>query len=142
VFDSLEQALSLPVTRSNASSARYNGTRTQMVSRLDESLGDSPEDYGAGIPQVLMLMNGPLTADAVSVDRSRTLKGVIDAPFLDEASKLDALYLAVLTRYPTQTERDFLLDHVRIQSTPEDRRTAYDEILWALLNSPEFVLCR
>jgi hypothetical protein len=58
VFDSLEQALLLPVTRSNAESARHNGQRVQMVSRLDESLGDTPEDYGAGIPQVLMLMNG------------------------------------------------------------------------------------
>jgi hypothetical protein len=142
VFDSLEQALLLPVTRSNAASARYNGMRTQMVSRLDESLGDSPEEYGAGIPQVLMLMNGPLTADAISVDRSRTLKGVIDAPFLDETSKIDTLYLAVLTRYPTEKERDFLLQHIRIQTTPEDRRAAYDEVLWALLNSPEFVLCR
>ena len=142
VFDSLEQALMLPITRSNSDSARHNGTRMQMVSRFDESVGDSPEEYSAGIPQVLMLMNGRITADAISLERSRTLKAVVEAPFLDESSKLDTLFLATLTRYPTEKEQTVLLEHIRTQPNDEDRRAAYDEIFWALLNSPEFVLCR
>ena len=142
MFDSLEQALALPITRSNSDSARHNGTRMQMVSRFDESVGDTPEEYSAGIPQVLMLMNGRITADAISIERSRTLKAVVEAPFLDDASKLDTLFLATFTRYPTEKERTVLLDHIRTQRTADDRRAAYDEVFWALINSPEFVLCR
>jgi hypothetical protein len=142
VFDSLEQALMLPITRSHSDSARHNGARMQMVSRLDESAGESPEEYSAGIPQVLMLMNGRITADAISLERSRTLKAVIEAPFLDESSKLDTLFLATLTRYPTEKERSFLLQHIRTQRNDQDRRAAFDEIFWALINSPEFVMCR
>jgi hypothetical protein len=142
MFDSLEQALMLPVTRSNTESARHNGTRDQMVTRLDESVGKSPEEYGAGIPQVLMLMNGRLTADATSLDRSRTLKAVIDAPFLDRASKVDTLYLATFTRLPTEKEKTFMLDYVEQRPTAAEQRVAFSEIFWALLNSPEFVLSR
>ncbi len=142
MFDSLEQALMLPVTRSNMESARHNGTRDQMVARLDESVSGSPEEYGAGIPQVLMLMNGRLTADATSLDRSRTLKAVIDAPFLDRSSKVDTLYLATFTRLPTEKEKTFMLDYVEQRPTAAEQRAAFSEIFWALLNSPEFVLSR
>jgi hypothetical protein len=142
VFDSLEQALLLPVTRSNVDSARHNGQRMQMVARLDESLSATPEEYGAGIPQVLMLMNGLLMAQGTSFERSRTLKGVVEAPFMDEPARLDTLFLAALTRLPTDKEREVLQQHLAAQESQADRRNAYADIFWALLNSPEFVLCR
>jgi hypothetical protein len=142
MFDSLEQALLLPVTRTNVQSARHNGQMGQLVARLDESVSRTPEDYGAGIPQVLMLMNGQLTADATSIDRSRTLKAVVDAPFLEPQSKLDTLYLATLTRGPTERERTFMLNYLEQQPTAAEKRHAFGEIFWALLNSPEFVLSR
>ena len=114
----------------------------RIVSRLDESAGQSPEEYVSGVPQVLMLMNGGVTAEATDLDRSRTLRAVVDAPFLDATAKTETLFLAALTRRPTEKERATLLQHVRSQPTEDERRNAYGEILWALINSPEFVLCR
>ena len=142
VFDSLEQTLMLPVSQSSDDAARYNGQMAQIVSRLDETAGRSPEEYASGVPQVLMLMNGGVTADATNLERSRTLRAVVDAPFLDETAKIETLFLAALTRQPTEKERATLLEHVRSKETEDDRRKAYGEILWALINSPEFVLCR
>ncbi len=142
IFDSLEQALGLSVTRSDSESPRHNGTRAQMVNRLDESLANTPEDYGAGIPQVLMLINGRLTADATSLDRSRTLRAVVEAPFMDESMRVETLYLATFTRMPTDRERDFMLKHIERQTAAGKANGAYAEIFWALMNSPEFVLCR
>ena len=142
IFDSLEQALMLPVSQSSDEAARYNGQMAQLVLRLDESAGRSPEEYAAGVPQVLMLMNGRVTADATDLERSRMLRAVVDAPFLDEQQKIETLFLAALTRYPTDTERGTLLKHIQSQTTISDRRSAYGEILWALINTPEFVLCR
>lgn len=142
VFDSLEQALMLPVTQSSDEAARHNGEMVQLVQRLDESAGRSPEEYAAGVPQVLMLMNGRLTADATDLEHSRTLRAVVDAPFLGEEQKFEALFLAALTRYPSDQERQKLKEHIDAQTTVETRRAAYGEILWALINSPEFVLCR
>lgn len=142
VFDSLEQALMLPVSQSSDEAARYNGQMTQVVSRLDETAGRSPEEYSSGVPQVLMLMNGGVTADATNLERSHTLRAVVDAPFLDERAKIETLFLAALTRRPSEKEMETLLQHVDSQPSVEDRREAYGEILWALINTPEFVLCR
>lgn len=141
VFDSLEQALGLPVARAD-DSPRFNGERDQFVARMNESAPDTPTDYKGGIPQALMLMNGKLTADATSLETSRTLRAIVEAPFLKTDAKIETLYLATLTRKPRQEEALFLLQHVNGKSTDQDRKQAYAEILWGLLNSPEFVLSR
>jgi hypothetical protein len=142
LFDSLEQALALPLSRTAEDSARHNGQRAQLLARFDETAGQSPEEYAAGIPQVLMLMNGRLVAEATDLDTSRTLRAVVDAPFLSESDKLDTLYLATFSRRPADRERELLAAHLRGRPDPQRQRQAYAEIFWALLNSPEFVLCR
>ncbi|TWU11059.1 DUF1553 domain-containing protein [Allorhodopirellula heiligendammensis] len=142
VFDSLEQSLILPVSRIDPASSRWSGDRLQLVSRLSETTGTTPEDYAAGIPQALMLMNGKMTSDAISSERSRLLRAVLDSPFFNQQDRIKTLYLAVLTREPSAAELSSLSDYLETQSTETAREHAYGEILWALLNSPEFVLCR
>ena len=145
VFNSLEQSLQLPVGRINDDAARWSGDRMQLVSRLSETVGATPEEYAAGIPQALMLMNGKMTGDAIRWDSSQLLRSVVEAPFFDAAERIDTLYLAVLTRRPTDQERLMLMQYIDDRSAggaPGSAGSAYGEILWALLNSPEFVLCR
>lgn len=139
VFDSLEQALSLPVAKAD-NGPRFNGERDQFVARMNEAAPETPVDYKGGIPQALMLMNGKLTADATSLDTSRTLRAVVEAPFLKPEEKIETLYLAALTRKPKPAELEFLRDHVR--QAGDQEKQAFAEILWGLLNSPEFVLSR
>jgi hypothetical protein len=141
VFDSLEQALGLPVAKAD-NGPRYNGLRDQFVARMNEAAPESPADYKGGIPQALMLMNGQLTADATNLESSRTLRAVVDAPFLKPEDKIETLYLAALSRKPTESELVFLLDHYRRQPGEQERRQAFAQMLWGLLNSPEFVLSR
>ena len=143
VFDSLEQALLLPVSRLSNDAPRWTGGREQLVVRLSEAIGSNPEDFASGIPQALMMMNGQLTNDAISPERSRLLRAVVEAPFLPEVDRLETLYLAVLTRKPSAKETQAMQKYLNSQpANPADRQKAYGEILWALLNSPEFVLCR
>ena len=139
VFNSLEQALSLPVARADGS-ARFNGLRDQLISRMNEAASNNPDEFRSGIPQALLLMNGRLTTEATDLDQSRTLRGVLDAPFLDTESKLTTLYLATFSRPPRLEEKKFLLEHIRKQTDVDKQKQAYAEIFWGLLNSPEFVL--
>ncbi len=141
VFDSLEQSLLLSVSRIDPASSRWSGDRIQLVSRLNETSGTTPEDYAAGIPQALMLMNGKMTSDAIDSERSRLLRAVIESPFFNEQDRIETLYLAVLTREPTHEETSALTNYLKAKSS-DTTQHAYGEILWALLNSPEFVLCR
>lgn len=139
VFNSLEQALSLPVARADGS-ARFNGLRDQLIARMNEAASNNPEEFRAGIPQALLLMNGRMTTEATDLDQSRTLRGVLDAPFLDTEAKLTTLYLAAFSRPPRDEEKKFLLEHIRKQPNGDKQNQAYAEIFWGLLNSPEFVL--
>src|SRR5262249_42729308 len=91
VFDSLEVALSLPIGKSD-NGPRFSGERQQFVSRMNEAAAETPADYKGGIPQALMLMNGRLTADATSLESSRTLRAVVEAPFLRPEEKIETLY--------------------------------------------------
>ncbi len=139
LFNSLEQALSLPVARADGS-ARFNGLRDQLIGRMNEAASNNPDEFRAGIPQALLLMNGRLTTEATDLDQSRTLRGVLDAPFLDTEAKLTTLYLATFSRPPRAEEKKFLLEHIRKQADGDKQKQAYAEIFWGLLNSPEFVL--
>ena len=142
VFDSLEQSLHLPIGRVDSDAPRWTATRTQMVNRLGEAIGETPEDYASGIPQALMMMNGRITADAINPKDSRLLRAVIEAPFFDKDKRIETLYLAVLTRKPTESETETLAKYLDEKPDDDARKKGFGEILWALLNSPEFVLCR
>ena len=107
---------------------------------MNEAFSDSPEDFSAGIPQALMMMNGTLISDATNLQTSRTLRAVVDAPFMKDEERLDTLFLATLTRKPSEREREVLLASVKADGA--DRGTVFADIMWALLNSPEFVLSR
>jgi hypothetical protein len=141
VFDSLEVALGLPIGKMD-NGPRHTGERQQFVARMNEAAPESPADYHAGIPQALMLMNGKLTADATSLESSRTLRAVIEAPFFSPEQRIETLYLAVLSRRPTAAESAWLLEHVQRSASGEAEKAAYGEIMWGLLNSSEFVLSK
>jgi hypothetical protein len=140
VFAALDQALSLKKGR--GLSPRYTPEGRNLKARLEEARGANPTDFKGGIPQALLLMNGPIVSRATTLEDSLTLRAVVEAPFLNGAEKLDTLFLAAYSRMPRADERDRLLKVVRAK--PDDRKAqqqAYANIFWALLNSPEFILC-
>lgn len=141
LFDSLEVALALPVSSIDRG-PRFNGQRQALVARMEEAMGASPSDYRSGIPQTLTLMNGQLTADATDLEKSRTLRAVLDAPFLDLKEKVDALFLATLSRSPHPTEAKKILALIDGQPSEQEKADVFSQIMWGLINSPEFVLVR
>jgi hypothetical protein len=104
------------------------GPREQFLNffRIDE--GADPLEYQAGIPQALRLMNSP---------QLNTSTGLIDqaAKMATPADAIRQLYMATVSRHPDADELARLTSYVTKQGTP---RTAYGDILWALLNSAEF----
>jgi hypothetical protein len=88
------------------------------------------------ILQALSMMNGLVTANATSLERSETLAAVIDAPFVTTPERIETLYLAALSRSPTEKELDRALRFVKDAKSQQE---ALADLFWALLNSPEFV---
>jgi len=107
---------------------------------MNEAFSDSPEDFSAGIPQALLMMNGSVISDATDLEKSRTLRAVVDSPFMKDEDRLETLFLATLTRRPSDREREVLLASVKAEGAVPG--AVFADIMWALLNSPEFVLSR
>jgi hypothetical protein len=140
VFAALDQSLMLKKGR--GLSPRYTPEGQNLRARLEEARGSTPTDFKGGIPQALLLMNGSIITKATTLEDSMTLRAVVEAPFLKEAEKLDTLFLAAYSRLPRADERERLLKVVGAKPRDlEAQRQAYANIFWALLNSPEFVLC-
>ncbi len=101
------------------------------------------------ILQALSLMNGKVIASATSLEQSETLAAIVDAPFLSPAGRIEALYLAALSRKPDARELDRAVKFVQAAgkaNSGNDKKeanavsNALADVFWALLNSPEFVL--
>jgi len=91
---------------------------------------DGGSTYGSE-PQVLMLMNGPTQNMLVSAD-SLILRTAKAQP--NDKEKLDSIFLSVLNRLPTDEEREAAAKQVKAGG-----EGAYADVLWALLNSLEFM---
>src|SRR5262249_32211253 len=110
---------------------RRNGPRMQFnnVFGFDPSI---PNDEVLGtIPQALLLMNGQMIQRGIKASPN-TLLGDILTRYPDNRAALEALYLQVLARRPGNEEVKTCGAYVMRVA---DRREAFEDILWALVNS-------
>lgn len=98
-----------------------------------------PTETQTSILQALAMMNGKLTAEQTSLDKSEILAAVLDAPFLDTEKRLETLFFTALTRKPTPEEREKLASYVDRGGPSGDKKRALADVFWVLLNSPEFL---
>ncbi len=98
---------------------------------------DRPTETNTSILQALMLMNGTLMASATSLEESVTLAAIAESPYLDERGKVETLYLATLSRLPSDEERQRAAKFIAGAESP---RAGLADVFWSLLNSAEFIL--
>ncbi len=115
-----------------------NSVRAKFIAEFAST--DHPTETTTSILQALQLMNGKYMANATSVENSQTLAAVAEAPFFNTAEKIKALYLATLTRFPTETELNQFSNYVDSGGPRHDQKAALGDVFWALLNSSEFRL--
>jgi hypothetical protein len=125
---------------------QYNGMSLLRASELDQPAqpGHFLREFGQSArlnidgstrqgsePQVLMLMNGPvqemLTNRASLIFRTMAGKGTPD-------EKIESMFVSIFARRPTAEEKAKAL--AEIQAQAED---GYGNIIWALINSLEFL---
>ena len=89
---------------------------------------------GASLPSVLHLADSQEIEDKIAHGEGRVAK--LTKAKKPPAEAIDELYLAAYSRYPTAAERKKKLDYVDGQTT---EARALEDIVWALLNSREFL---
>ena len=96
-------------------------------------------DYESGIPQALTLMNGTVVRRGTDLAQSDLLVA-LDAPFFTDKQRVEVLFLSTVSRLPSQAEQEKMVQYVRKGGVKQNRRAALSDVLWALINSAEFVL--
>ena len=89
------------------------------------------------LTQVLHLMNGDALNKKIASEQGRIAKALAAKKSEDEI--VEELYLATFSRKPTDAERKVV--RVKIAEAPTQRE-GLEDLLWALLNSAEFVFNR
>jgi hypothetical protein len=140
LFDSVSSATGYREPRASQDPFIFGAStpRTEFLAKFASQ--DKRTESTTSILQALALMNGKLVADATNVERSVTLAGVADAPFLDTAGKVETLFLGTLSRAPRAEERDRFVKYVEGGGPGKDKKKALADVFWALLNSSEFML--
>lgn len=119
----------------NLRSPLLDPQRQQFLTKM-QTQGKSPLDYQAGILQALTLINGADLAEATTAERGPLLLA-LDSPLFGEGDRLETMFLATVTRLPSENERGVFLKHVASRS-PSEKGKAWSDVLWALLNTAEF----
>jgi Protein of unknown function (DUF1553) len=87
------------------------------------------------LAQAFQMINGETVRGKLERESNRIGKRL--AAGRSDAEILDEVYLAALSREPNQSERASVIGHV---GQAKDRRKAWEDVVWALLNSKEFLL--
>ena len=95
--------------------------------------GGQSTSFSATAPQALFLVNGPLLREWLKPTKTN-LTGRL-AKLEDSAAIAEELYIGVLNRLPTESERSEVSEY--LQKVTE-RTDAVTELTWALLLSAEF----
>lgn len=110
----------------------------QFVIAFDTDEADEATTFNGTIPQALMMMNGALVKDAVSLKPGSFLYRTLSGPEAD-AQKVRRLYLAALSREPTRGEEGAITRLLRPLRDSNEKLAVYQDLFWALLNSNEFI---
>ncbi len=98
-------------------------------------LATGKAQYEPSIPAALYLMNGDSTVRTTELRGQPALASLFE-PGPPTAGALDQLFLATLSRPPTDAERERFAASFSDPSVPRPR--ALEDALWALLNATEF----
>jgi hypothetical protein len=136
LFDSVAMATGYQEAARDNMYIGGNSARDEFLSKFAND-SDRPTEHQTSILQALTLMNGRVVTNATHVKNSETLAAIVDAPFLATDAKIEALYLAALSRKPTPKEVSKM---AAFHAKAEDKGEALADVFWVLLNSAEFKL--
>lgn len=95
--------------------------------------------FNGSITQAMSLMNSGLVEDAVSTERGTLLSSIIGKR-TSPTDQLTAICRAVLSRDPSDAELAMFRKLLRNERTAAGRTAVLQDVLWAYLNSNEFIL--
>lgn len=136
IFDALDWVLGNLDNGQQLNLPRRPSPRGSVAQVFGYDPSMSQEEIEGSIPQALALMNNPGIQTRISASTSGSLLQKLLATQTNDKELIEMLYLRTLARKPTSAETATCQSYVRKIG---DRAEAYEDILWSLLNSTEFL---
>jgi hypothetical protein len=114
------------------------GLEQQIKNEFAYDPSTKAEEIEGSISQALILMNNPQINAKIKAQGTNILARILKE-HADDGDALRVVYLRTLARRPTDREVTRLREHIK---TVNNRAEAYEDILWALINSTEFQMKR
>ncbi|MHC4879214.1 MAG: DUF1549 domain-containing protein [Planctomycetota bacterium] len=116
----------------------YRGARSPR-DQFGQLFGFDPStpqaDITGTVPQALFMMNAPQINAQISATGFTRLASLL-RKFSDNDDATSELYLMVLSREPSEKERKIVADYL---AEVGNRNEAFEDLMWSLLNSSEFL---
>ena len=144
VFDSLATAIELPnvdpPTAKPTAAIRFpvppKSTRELVADAFGYDPSLRPQDMMRNMNQAMLLMNNQQLQAQVNADpASGTVLARLLAAESDDEQAFRRLFEIMLARQPSGREVEIAIEHVQ---SVADRGDAFEDLLWALINSTEF----
>ena len=116
-------------------SRRRSSGRTLFLTLFGFDPSTPQEDITGNVPQALFLMNSPMI-HAMVRSRGNTRLARILQKHSGNAAAVAEVYLLVLSREPSASELAICRDYL---ATVGDRGEAFEDLMWSLINSSEFL---
>jgi hypothetical protein len=117
---------------------RFGGLETQFKNTFAYDPSTKAEEIEGNISQALILMNNPQINAKIRAQGTNLLARILSS-YSEDDEALRIVYLRSLGRRPTDREVARLRQHI---NSVNNRAEAYEDILWALINSTEFQMKR
>jgi len=150
LFDAVHQVAGSPATFPGLPADKFAPTRAIMLP--DESFSSYFLDvFGrpqrlspcecervteANLAQVLHLLNSEEVQTKIS--RAGARADLLAKDTRPDAAKVDELFQWAVGHKPTDAKRKLAVDHLSAAKSARDKKQAWDNLVWALLNSQEF----
>ena len=135
-FDENDKTIPAPAPGSGPAVQRHSGLRHMVYQTFKEDPSAPAEEVQGTIPQALLMMNSVLVYVSTSA-QGKTLLADLLAKGKGDDEIVTALYERVLARKPRTEELATCRKYI---AKVPDRKEALEDILWAQVNSTEFLL--
>jgi hypothetical protein len=135
-FDENDKSIPSPAPGSGPAVQRHSGLRNMVYQAFKVNPSTPADEVEGTIPQALLMMNSALVRKYTSAE-GKTLLADLVAKGRTDDEIVAALYEHVLARQPTEEEQATCRRYIQKVG---DRKEALEDVLWALVNSTEFLI--
>ena len=114
---------------------RFQSPRDQFGQLFGFDPSTPQADITGTVPQALFMMNAPQINAQIKANGPTRLAALLKK-FSNDDDAASELYLMVLSREPSDKERKIIADYV---AEVGNRNEAFEDLMWSLMNSSEFL---